>query len=418
MCLALLLLVFGFNVALAQESPTPLPTSSPLPSPAVTPSPEPSAPPARRVPLRFALPPLEGTISLGIYDANGRLVRVLHREDEIAEFTPGHDALETSWDGTDDNGHPLPNGKYHGRGYLVGDLQVEGIDYFFNDWVTDENSPHILRLTQLWMANGELIADAELVGEKKAAFICDQATGSIRSAAAAPAGMHCHHMAAFPNVVDCAEGKEGTIWLVDFPNPQSPGQVRQLAKNDEVLRRLDYVADDPQPERIEASHTEEKIFLVERNPLLERFRGLTLVRTLADGANGAVSDWKNVFEKKIVGHQNFSLENGKPIAGSAKAPPEPEKIAQKLRANPLEHGQAGKVELAIGTDEDGSFLETSDGLPLRTISDTPHLRRALTARPNDTSIDVFQDDGAVVEQFRISNLTQMIAFDCGEFELK
>jgi hypothetical protein len=225
-------------------------------------------------------------------------------------------------------------------------------------------------------------------------------------------------MAAFPNVVDCAEGKEGTIWLVDFPNPQSPGQVRQLAKNDEVLRRLDYVADDPQPERIEASHTEEKIFLVERNPLLERFRGLTLVRTLADGANRAVSDWKNVFEKKIVAHQNFSLENGKPIAGSAKAPPEPEKIAQKLRANPLEHGQAGKVELAIGTDEDGSFLETSDGLPLRTISDTPHLRRALTARPNDTSIDVFQDDGAVVEQFRISNLTQMIAFDCGEFELK
>src|SRR5512132_1553639 len=102
MRLALLLLVLGFNAALAQELPTPLPTSSP--SPAITSSPEPSAPRARRVPLRFALPPLEGTISLGIYDANGRLVRVLHREDESAEFTPGHDALETSWDGTDDNG--------------------------------------------------------------------------------------------------------------------------------------------------------------------------------------------------------------------------------------------------------------------------------------------------------------------------
>ena len=62
--------------------------------------------------MRFALPPLEGTISLGIYDHDGKLVRVLHREDAISEFTAGHDALETVWDGNDDEGNPLPNGKY------------------------------------------------------------------------------------------------------------------------------------------------------------------------------------------------------------------------------------------------------------------------------------------------------------------
>ena len=88
--------------------------------------------------MRFALPPLEGTISLGIYDHDGKLVRVLHREDAISEFTAGHDALETVWDGTDDEGNPLPNGKYSARGFVVGDLKVEGVDYFFNDWVTDE----------------------------------------------------------------------------------------------------------------------------------------------------------------------------------------------------------------------------------------------------------------------------------------
>ena len=418
MRLALLLITLGLAAAVAQESPTP--SLSPSHSPAASPSPAPSpaiAPP-RHVQLRFALPPLEGTISLGIYDENGKLVRVLHREDEIADFTPGHDALETSWDGTDDDGRPLPNGKYRGRGYLVGDLQVEGIDYFFNDWVTDENSPHILRLTQLWMENGELIVDAELAGEKKAAFICDQTTGSIRAEAAVPTGAHCQHIPTFPNVVDCAEGKGGTTWFVDYADPHGPRQVRQLAKNHEVLRQLEYVADDPQPERIEASMTEEKIFLVERNQLLARFRGLTLVRTLADGATGAVSDWKSLFEKKIIAHQNFSLENGNPVAASANPPRAPEKIIQELRPNPLEHDQPGKVELAIGIDEDGCFLETSDGLPLRTISDTPSLLRALTARPNDETIDVFQDDGAVVEQFRASNLRQMIAFDCGEFELK
>ena len=30
----------------------------------------------------------------------------------------------------DDEGNPLPNGKYSGRGYVVGDLKVEGVDYF------------------------------------------------------------------------------------------------------------------------------------------------------------------------------------------------------------------------------------------------------------------------------------------------
>jgi hypothetical protein len=42
----------------------------------------------------------------------------------------------------------------------------------------------------------------------------------------------------------------------------------------------------------------------------------------------------------------------------------------------------------------------------------------LLARPNKNTLDVFQDDGAVVEQYRVSNLEQMIAFDCGDFELK
>ncbi len=84
----------------------------------------------------------------------------------------------------------------------------------------------------------------------------------------------------------------------------------------------------------------------------------------------------------------------------------------------MQHDQPGKVELAVGLDADGSFLRTSDGLPLRTISETPNLTRALINSSGSKAADVFQDDGAVVEQFRISGLDQMMAFDCGEFELK
>jgi hypothetical protein len=36
----------------------------------------------------------------------------------------------------------------------------------------------------------------------------------------------------------------------------------------------------------------------------------------------------------------------------------------------------------------------------------------------ENALDVFQDDDAVVEQFRVTRLDQMMAFDAGEFELK
>ncbi|HEY3663384.1 MAG TPA: hypothetical protein VGL24_09560 [Chthoniobacterales bacterium] len=397
--------IFAVASLQAQESPTP--ASSPSPSTA----------PARHVSLRFALPPLDGTISLGIYNQSGKLVRVLHREDAISDFTPGHDALETEWDGTDDTGNPLPNGKYSARGFVVGDLKVEGINYFFNDWVTDENSPHVFRCTQLWMRDGELLVDAELAGGRKVTFVCDRTSGAIRNETAAVSGQHCARLAVLPNAVDCAQGMDDTIWLIDSKEGSGVRQVRQMARNQEVVRQLDYVADDPQPQHIEASTTGDEIFLLEGNDLVERLRGLRLLRT-TDDAEGAVSDWKSLFDKKIIAHRNFALENGKPVAVSGTAQTSPGKFSQKLRPDPLQHDQAGKVELAIGIDADGSYLKAADGLPLRTISDTPNLSRSLAARHNDDALDIYQDDGAVVEQFRVSNLAEMIAFDCGDFELK
>ena len=75
-----------------------------------TPSPSPTATPTRSVRISFVPPPLEGKISLGVYDQSGRLVRVLHQEAEFDEFTIGADALTTKWDGKDDDEHDLPVG--------------------------------------------------------------------------------------------------------------------------------------------------------------------------------------------------------------------------------------------------------------------------------------------------------------------
>jgi len=243
---AAILWVFLASAGLAQENPSPTPSPTTEESPAsisptesVTPSPTPeqapSASPARNVRISFVPPPLEGRITLGIYDAQGKLVRVLHHESDLNQFQIGADALVTQWDGKSDRGEDLPTGKYRARGYLVGPLKVE--------------------------------------------------------------------------------------------------DVSQTA----------------------ASPTE-----------------------------------------------NTSNANAK----------------IKLMPNPLANDKRAIVDLTAGFDSDGSHLKTSDGLPLLTVNKSPNLIRVSIMKKGERSVDVSQEDRAGFRLFRISNLDQMMAFDCGELELK
>ena len=239
-----ILMAFFASTVVAQESPTPTPSalteespaSSISPAESVTPSPEqtPSPSPARSIRISFVPPPLEGKISLGIYDGQGKLVRVLHREADLNAFTLGADALVTQWDGKNDNGEDLPVGRYHARGYLVGPLKVE-----------------------------------------------------------------------------------------DLSQPTTP------------------------PEN----------------------------------------------------NSNLSVK-------------------VKLMANPLANDTRALVGLTAGFDNNGSYLKTNDGLPLFTISKTQNLSGVSIMKKGDKFLDTWQTDGTAFHQFRISNVEQMMAFDCGDFELK
>src|SRR5258708_448675 len=124
-------------IAAAQESPTP--TSSPTPggSPSPSISPEQAVPPsptpeqtpspsaARSARISFIPPPMDATISLGIYDQAGKIVRVLHEHAQLDDFTIGPDSLETRWDGADDGHRDSPSGRYDARGCVVGPLKRE-----------------------------------------------------------------------------------------------------------------------------------------------------------------------------------------------------------------------------------------------------------------------------------------------------
>ena len=244
--LTLLSCIAFVATAAAQESP--IPTSSPTPggSPFPSISPEQSVPasptpeqtpspsPARSVRISFIPPPMDGAISLGIYDQAGKMVRVLHQNAQLDDFTIDPDSLVTRWDGKDDGQQDSPSGRYHARGYLVGPIKRE-----------------------------------------------------------------------------------------DLGETSTP------------------------PTEIEA----------------------------------------NVVKVRLV-------------------------------RNPLRKDKRAVVELGIGFNSEGSYLKTSDGLPLFKVSETPNVTRAGIAAKSENAVDIWQDDGTSVHQFRVSNVDQMMAFDCGEFELK
>src|SRR5262245_4585718 len=229
----------------AQESPTPTPSPTPGESPSASisseqsvppsPSPEqtPSPSPARSVRISFVPPPMDGTISLGIYDQAGKIVRVLHQNAQLNDFTIGADALATRWDGKDNEHQDLPSGRYQARGYMVG-----------------------------------------------------------------------------------------------------------------LLKREDLGATSP-PLKIE----------------------------------------ENVAKIRLV-------------------------------RNPLRKDKRPVVELGIGFNNAGTYLKTSDGLPLFKISDTSNVTRAAITAKGENAVDIWEDDGTSVHQFRVSNVGEMMAFNCGEFELK
>jgi len=401
-------LLLGFAVTgRGQESPMPEPTS---------------APPTRTVRISFLPPPLDGTISLGIFDAKGKLVRVLHREADINEFNIGNDALSTTWDGKDDAGASVPAGKYTAHGFVVGDLKIEGVGFFFNDFVTNNESPRIRHLSKVRLRDNELHLDADLLAGERATLVYDAKQGSFLRKLPPDDSIHCEEKTPLPNVVqvtDCDLGMNGTLWLIDNLEG-ARREIKQLSKTHELLRRMTIAQGDPQPQAIAASTIEDRIFLVEEasHSSVNRLRALSLTGSKTDGANGAISDWKTDFEKKIVEHQSFSIENGRPIPTNPNNKVPPEKFTVKLQPNPLLADARVTVELAVGLDEDGSFLKAGDGLPLCSISETPKLIRALLATHGANALDVFQDDGAVVEQLRVSGVDQMMSFDCGGFELK
>ncbi len=356
-------------------------------------------PAAPGVNVVFLPPPLPGTISLGIYDKGGKLVRTLRAEAAPEkDFTVGLNGLIAPWDGNDDDGRPAPAGLYRARGFCVGEINLSGEAIHGNDWV-DEEAPRIASVVSLDGVKGEhLFITAKLVDGSSAKFASDRLGRLTKSegpgASASP-----------------AEGRDGSVWTIE------EGQVKQYSKAKELLRRLPPEPDGPTLQQLAASPTEEVIFLLEEKSGEQRLRGLALDDT-AKGPDGqALSTWKMFLAKRIVYSPDFASIQ-RELKTAAPFKPE-EKLTLRLVSNPLLNNAATGVEMQIGFNARGSFLRTADGLRLVDISDTPHLRWAVFGREGASkTVTIFQGDGAAVEQFRVRRPANMMAFDAGEYELK
>jgi hypothetical protein len=116
--------------------------------------------------IRFVPATGSGTVSLGIYNREGLLVRVLCDEWTFNRFRIGLNGLSTTWDGRDGAGQPVPEGTYTARGFVVGDIGISGEAFHFNDWIDSPDSPPVVSVgaAQL-LPGGDVLLAARLAGE-------------------------------------------------------------------------------------------------------------------------------------------------------------------------------------------------------------------------------------------------------------
>lgn len=119
--------------------------------------------------IRFVPATGSGTVSLGIYDREGKLVRLLCDEWTFNRFRIGLNGLSTVWDGRDDAGQPVPEGTYTARGFVVGDVAISGEAIHFNDWIEGADSPRLVSVAaQQLLPGGDILLMARLTGNQGA----------------------------------------------------------------------------------------------------------------------------------------------------------------------------------------------------------------------------------------------------------
>lgn len=386
-------------------------------------------------PLIFLPPPMEGTISLGISDSTGKLVRVLHHEAGEKDFKVGENGFITRWAGLDDAGQPVPPGKYTAGGWMVGDLAVEGVAFHGNDWIKDE-SPRFTRVigvknvgrdevqVTLRTADGKeeslawkLAREGAPPPKIEVEAVIEDGKLLIRKGGASRTAM----MGEGEKPLSCVTGSGDRVWaIVETPEGR---EVRAYSADGDFLRRLNYEKNEPKPQQIAASQWSEMIFLLEENAIEQRLRSLALGNSEneppksgeAAAAPATKVAWRITYLKTIRNSGTFDA-----IAahlGRANPPIAEPVVKLQTRANPLLGDAKSDITLKVKVDADGAVLLAGNDLPLTRLTSAANLKWATLVKEGPALV-LFQSDGVIVEEFKIAHPDNMMSFDAGDFELK
>lgn len=472
------------------------------------------APAARPVELRFVPPGGEGTVSLGIFDDHGKLVRALCDEWTFNRFRIGLNGLSVTWDGLDSSGQPVPPGAYDAGGFVVGDVEIAGEAVHFNDWIESPDSPQIVNVAasqvlpdsdvllaaRLAGGTGALVRyspdrkarwrtvvseprpqpaqDVQLAVSDTMAFVLldgvlraiNLSDGSevklpvsaegTRSVAArgTQLGVLDDKSLRFFVLPDftpkdaagdlparlvsitlldsgaAAASDEGQLWLwdsgwsrIDLPadikvRRVSAGRGRTFWALEEnasgVLSVAQYSPEEGNLARWTPAPDEGKIAWIAGSSGNDFFVAAvvrpTAQRTVAIRRKDS-GGWEYVFDKKITACANFGWADGKLSPDTGNLPAE---FTAKLGENPLDPSAPRTLALHAFSDATGTGLSAADGLPLVRVFDGPGFPRVMmVAGQASNTVRFFQGNGACVEEYVVSNLAAITAFDAGEIKM-
>ena len=381
---------------------------------------------AADIKIEFIPPPMDGTISLGIYNSAGKLVRVLRKEATTDEFTVALNGLIAKWDGANDNGAPCTPGKYHARGWMVGDLDIDGVDFIGNDWVTEDDSPRINRITAIACGpSGNLLLKATTPGQQQAGTFSVSIKAAVKEEdgpevklvsepkVTFPIAPHDGHELPLKGVslsgtapaLDSAPGPDGSVWVT------SGTDIRKYSASGALQATIPVEPDEPKPVKL-AAGAGDRLYLFSENSETQRVTAFNCTGITASSAA------KELFSEDIRFSDRYeqvgsllTYPGGDPFTPAAE-------LSVSLVANPLSQDKPGAASIKAVADMTGTILVASDGLPLVHVSETPHLRWAVLGRqPGVKAVTVFESDGSVVAEYKVARIANMMAFDAGEIEL-
>ena len=472
------------------------------------------APAPRAVEVRFVPPGGEGTVSLGIFDDHGKLVRVLCDEWTFNRFRIGLNGLAVTWDGLDSAGQPVPPGVYDAGGFVVGDVEIAGEAVHFNDWIESADSPQIVAVAgaqvlpdsdvllaaRMAGGTGALIRyspdrkarwrtvvseprpqpaqDVQLAVSDTMAFVLldgllraigisdgtevklpmplentravaargsqlavldDKAIRFFAQPDFTPQQTVGNLPARFVSIAlldsgTVAASDNGQLWLwqgawsrIDLPEDMKVRRVSAgrgqtfwaLEENTTgALSVAQYSPEEGNLARWTPAKDEGKITWIAGSPGNDVFVAAvtnpSAQRTLAIRRKDA-GGWEYVFDKKITACANFGWADGNLSPGTGDLPAA---VTADLGDNPLDPAAPRTLALRAFSDATGTGLSAADGLPLLRVLDGPGFPRVMmVAGQAPNTVRFFQGNGACVEEFVVSNLAAITAFDAGEIRM-